>query len=480
MQNGYTCKLQDRYQLYIGGEWRDASDGATFKTYCPATGEVLAECAQATKEDVDDAVKAAWKAWDSWKTTSPAERAKYLNAIADAIDANAEQLIQVESADNGKPVREATFVDVPETAGMYRYYAGIIQGEEGTAQMINNDTLSIILHEPIGVVGEIVPWNFPFTIASWKMAPALAAGCCIVFKPSSSTSLSVLELTKLIAEILPPGVFNLVTGSGSKSGQYILEHPDIRKLSFTGSTQVGYNVAHNAADKVIPATLELGGKSANIYFEDCDWDAAIDGAQMGILWNEGQVCCAGSRILVQESIYDKFVEDLAAAFDKVKVGMPWKMDTQMGSIISEGQLNKVLEYVDIGKAEGARVAAGGTRLTDGELANGNFMRPTLLADVTNDMRVAREEIFGPVACVIKFKDEADAIRIANDNDYGLGGGVWTKDISRAIRVARAVQTGRMWINQYNTMPAGAPFGGYKKSGYGRELCKETLGYYSET
>ena len=479
MKTIHGVTLQDKYQLFIGGQWRDASDGATFKTKCPADGEVLAECAQATREDVDDAVKAAWKAFETWKNVPVNERAVILNKIADIIDENKEFLAMVESLDNGKPIRETMAVDVPMSAQHFRYFAGCIMAEEGSANILGTDTMSLILREPIGVVGQIVPWNFPFLMAAWKLAPVLASGCCTVFKPSSTTSLSVLELARLIQDVVPAGVFNVITGSGGKSGQYMLEHPGFRKLAFTGSTEVGRDVALAAAQKLIPATLELGGKSANIFFDDCKWEMAMDGLQMGILFNQGQVCCAGSRGFVQEGIYDKFVEEAAKRFNAVKVGMPWAADTQMGSPIDEGQLKKILSDVGIGKEEGAKVACGGARYDEGDLAKGAFMRPTLLVDVTNDMRVAQEEIFGPVAVVIKFKDEADVIAMANDSVYGLGGAVWTRDINRAIRVARAIETGRMWVNTYNSIPEGAPFGGYKESGIGRETHKVILEHYTQ-
>lgn len=295
-------ELQKRYQLFIGGKWRDASDGAVFTTTCPADGRVLAECAEATREDVDAAVKAAWDAFESWKNVTVSERAAILNRIADIIDENTEFLAMVESLDNGKPIRETMAVDIPLSAQHFRYFAGCILAEEGSAAMLGNDTLSLILREPIGVVGQIVPWNFPFLMAAWKLAPVLASGCCTVFKTSSSTPLSVLELARLIQDVIPGGVFNVITGAGSKSGQYMLEHKGFRKLAFTGSTEVGRNVAVAAAEKLIPSTLELGGKSANIFFSDCDWEMAMDGLQMGILFNQGQVCCAGSRVFVQEHI----------------------------------------------------------------------------------------------------------------------------------------------------------------------------------
>lgn len=476
MQN---VKLQDKYQLFIGGQWKDASDGATFKTFCPADGRVLAECAEATREDVDDAVKAAWTAFASWKNVPVNERAAILNKIADIIDENAEFLAMVESLDNGKPIRETLSVDIPYSAQHFRYFAGCIMADEGSASILGTDTLSLILREPIGVVGQIVPWNFPFLMAAWKLAPVLASGCCTVFKTSSATPLSVLELARLIQDVVPAGVFNVITGAGSKSGQYMLEHKGFRKLAFTGSTEVGRNVALAAAEKLIPSTLELGGKSANIFFDDCDWEMAMDGLQMGILFNQGQVCCAGSRVFVQEDIYDRFVEDAVNRFNQVKVGMPWEKDTQMGAQINRHQMEKILKYVEIGKEEGAEVLCGGYQITDGGLENGCFIRPTLLGNVTNDMRVAQEEIFGPVACVLKFKDEDEVIAMANDSEYGLGGAVWTRDINRALRVSRAVETGRMWVNTYNAIPEGAPFGGYKASGIGRETHKVILEHYTQ-
>jgi aldehyde dehydrogenase (NAD+) len=471
--------IDDSYKLYIDGKWVDPKEGKSRKTYCPANGEYLSTIAEAGKEDVDDAVKAAWKAWDSWKRISPQERSALLLKIADLIDENTERLAYVESLDNGKPFRETLAIDVPASSDHFRYFAGVIRAEEGAASIIDDNTLSLILREPIGVVGQIVPWNFPLLMAAWKIAPVLAAGDCTVFKPSSTTSLSVLELAKILDQVLPAGVVNVITGSGSQSGQFLLDHPDVRKLAFTGSTEVGYSVAKAAAEKLIPSTLELGGKSANIFFPDAPLDKAIEGVQMGILFNQGQVCCAGSRVFVHEDIYDKFVAALVKEFSQIKVGLPWEEGTVMGSQINEGQLEKILGYVEIGKKEGAKVAVGGERFKEGPLAKGAFMKPTLLVDVKNDFRVAQEEIFGPVAVVIKFKDEQEVIDMANDSEYGLGGAVWTKDINRAFRVARAVETGRMWVNNYNNLPAHAPFGGYKKSGIGRETHKMILDAYTQ-
>lgn len=472
-------KPDERYQLFIDGKWVDSKAGKTFEAHNPANGEKLAACADAGKEDVDLAVKAAWKAFETWKNVSPKDRAGLLLKIADLIDENAERLAMIETLDNGKPIRETLNVDVPLSSDHFRYFASAVRTEEGEAVFIDKDTLSLVLREPVGVVGQIIPWNFPLLMAAWKLAPALAAGNTVVIKPSSSTSLSLLELTKLLAQVLPPGVVNIITGRGSESGNYILEHPGFSKLAFTGSTEVGYTVAAAAAQKLIPATLELGGKSANIFFADAPWEKAIEGLQMGILFNQGQVCSAGSRAFVHEEIYDRFIEEAIAAFTKVRVGLPWQQDTQMGSLVNDVQLKKVLNYVEIGKSEGAKVAYGGERLTTGGLQNGNFILPTILTDVQNKMRVAQEEIFGPVVSVIKFKDEAEVIRLANDSEYGLGGAVWTKDINRAFRVARGIETGRVWVNNYNNLPAHAPFGGYKKSGIGRETHKMMLDHYSQ-
>lgn len=468
-------KIQENYGLFINGEFIKAENSATIDTYNPANGKKLASIADASKDDVDKAYMAARKAFESFRHTTVSQRTKLLNKIADIIDENAKFLAEVESMENGKPIRETLNVDIPYAAEHFRYFAGVIQGEEGSSNILNEKQLSIVLREPIGVVGQIVPWNFPFLMAAWKLAPVIAAGDTSVFKPSSETSLSVLELMRLIKDVLPKGVVNVVTGKGSKAGEYLKNHPGLDKLAFTGSTQIGRDIALAAANKLIPATLELGGKSANIIYADANWQKALDGVQMGILFNQGQVCCAGSRIFVEEAIYDEFLKALVDKFKAIRVGDPLDPKTQMGSQINEKQAKKILDYIEIGKKEGAVVAVGGKNASCGK----SFIEPTLLANVTNDMRVAREEIFGPVGVVIKFKNYDELIKMVNDSEYGLGGGVFTKDITKALNTARAMETGRVWVNCYNQIPAGSPFGGYKNSGIGRETHKVILEHYTQ-
>ena len=474
-----SLNLKERYGLLINNEWVPASDGAEFNVYNPANGEQLAICAEATKDDVDKAVDAATEAFKTWKKVSQVERADYLLKIADAIDAHKEYLAQVETYDNGKPIRETLNVDIPLGADHFRYFAGVLRSEEGSAQVFDENTLSLIVREPIGVVGQVVPWNFPFLMAAWKLAPALAAGDTVVLKPSSTTTLSLLVLMELIQDVIPKGVVNLVTGKGSTAGEFLKNHPDLDKLAFTGSTAVGRDIALAAAEKLIPATLELGGKSANIILDDADIEKALEGAQLGILFNQGQVCCAGSRIFVQEGIYDEFIKKLIKKFENIKIGNPLDPTTVIGSQIDARQVKTILDYVEIAKQEGGVILTGGVKYTENGCDKGNFVRPTLITNVKNTCRVSQEEIFGPVAVVIKFKTDDEVIAQANDSEYGLGGAVFTKNINRALRLAREIQTGRVWINTYNQIPEHAPFGGYKKSGIGRETHKVILEHYTQ-
>jgi len=484
MKEDHMKKLQDlpeqlrpqaNYQLLINGEWRDGASGKTFDSTSPASGEKLATLAVADAADVDLAVNSAWKAFPAWSRTSPAERSALLLKIADRLEAETQRFATLETLDNGKPIRETANIDVPMSVDHFRYFAGVIRAHSDEADLIDDDTLSIVLSEPIGVVGQIIPWNFPLLMAAWKIAPALAAGNCIVIKPSKETSISLVELGRILNDVLPAGVVNILTGSGSGTGNAMLEHPDFSKLAFTGSTDVGYSIARAAAEKLIPATLELGGKSANIVFDDAQLDKAVEGAALAILFNQGQVCCAGSRLLIQRGIYDKFLVALKEKFESIRVGDPLDPSTQMGAQVNDEQMDKILGFVKIATDEGARLLTGGSRAG----TEGAFVMPTVLADVKPGMCIAREEVFGPVLAVLPFDSEEEAIAIANDSEFGLGGAVWTRDINRALRVARAVRTGRMWVNCYNQLPAHAPFGGYKKSGIGRETHKMILEAYTQ-
>lgn len=472
--------IDESYKLLINGEFVDAESGETLKTYSPSTGEELATFAKAGQADVDKAVSAAQEAFKTWSKTSLQERQALLHKIADKIEENADRIAYAESMDNGKVLRESTGIDIPLGTDHFRYFAGVPRTELGTVTEMDENTMSLVTREPIGVVGAVVAWNFPFLLASWKLAPALAAGCTIVIQPSSSTPLSMLELANIMQEVLPKGVVNILTGKGSESGDMIFNHEGVDKLSFTGSTEVGYSVADAGAKRLVPATLELGGKSANIIFDDANFEQALEGAQIGILFNQGQVCSAGSRVLVQEGIYDKFVDALVKKFEDIKIGNPLEEGSILGSITSEGQLKKIMGYMDTAKEEGCKILTGGERVTGGEFDKGFYFKPTIIEVPNNSVTVAQEEIFGPVITVQKFSTKEEAIDIANDSIYGLAGGVFSTNINTALDVARNVRTGRMWVNTYNQVPSGAPFGGYKKSGIGRETYKDAIANFQQT
>lgn len=471
--------IQDSYDLFINGEFVPSESGETIDVSNPATGEVITKVAKASGKDVDKAVQAAQAAFDSWSKTPKAERVKLLREIGDKLLEQKDRFAVIETLNNGKPIRETSTIDIPLSARHYEYFASVIDTDEGTVNDMSEDVMSIVRHEPIGVVGAVVAWNFPMLLSAWKLAPALAAGNTVVIQPSSSTPVSLIELAKIFQEVLPNGVVNILTGKGSESGNAIFNHEGVDKLSFTGSTEVGYQVADAAAKRLVPATLELGGKSANIILDDANLDVAVEGIQLGILFNQGEVCSAGSRLLVQEDIYDKLMDRLKDAFSRIKVGDPLDENIQMGSQTGEAQLEKIQNYVDYAKESGAEILVGGNRLTDGELSKGYFFEPTIIAVENNKNKLAQEEIFGPVLTVIKVKDEDEAIQIANDSEYGLAGGVFSENINRALKVAREVRTGRIWVNTYNQVPEGAPFGGYKKSGIGRETYKAAIQNYQQ-
>ncbi|MDN6541429.1 MAG: aldehyde dehydrogenase family protein [Tetragenococcus halophilus] len=471
--------LDENYGLFINGEFVKGHSDETLEVKNPATGETLSHIAKANEKDVDTAVAAAQEAFESWSLTSKTERANLLRQISNKMMENKEKIATIETLNNGKPIRETSGIDIPYAARHFNYFASVIETHEGSVNDIDKDTMSIIRHEPIGVVGAVVAWNFPMLLASWKIAPAIAAGNTIVIQPSSSTPLSLLEVAKIFQEILPKGVVNVVTGKGSESGNAIFNHEGVNKLSFTGSTNVGYQVAEAGAKRIVPATLELGGKSANIILDDANLDLAVEGIQLGILFNQGEVCSAGSRLLVQEGIYDKLISRLKEAFSNIKIGDPLDENTQMGSQTSQEQMEKIQSYITYAEQSNAEILTGGKRITNDGLDSGYFLEPTLIAVKDNADKLAQEEIFGPVLTIIKVKDDEEAIKIANDSEYGLAGGVFSQDITRALNIAKAVKTGRIWINTYNQVPEGAPFGGYKKSGIGRETYKEALSNYQQ-
>jgi len=478
-------QVEERYENFIGGKWLPPAEGHYMTDLCPATAEPITQVARSTASDVDAALDGAHAAFRDWSHASQADRAAVLNKIADAIDANREMLAVAESWENGKPVRETLAADIPLAADHFRYFAAAARTLEGRISMLDEHTTAYHFHEPLGVVGQIIPFNFPLLMAAWKIAPALAAGNCTVLKPASPTPWSILKLAEVIEDIVPPGVINVVTGPGGEVGKALATSPRIAKIGFTGETVTGRLMMQYAAENLIPVTLELGGKSPNVFFEDvmAHDDDFLDKAVEGFVlyaFNKGEVCTCPSRALIQESIYDEFITRCLERIAAIKQGNPLDPSTMLGPQVSKQQLEKIAGYVDIGREEGAEVLIGGKRAEiPGEFANGYFYEPTVLKG-HNRMRVFQEEIFGPVLAVTTFKDEADALSIANDTLYGLGAGVWTRDTNRMTRMSRGIQAGRVWVNCYHQYPAGAAFGGYKISGIGRENHAMMLEHYSNT
>ena len=482
---GVANPFRQRYDNFIGGAFVAPVKGEYFPNVTPITGQPFCEVARSTAEDIEAALDAAHAAREAWGKTSPTERANILNKIADRMEQNLKMLATAETIDNGKPIRETMAADIPLAIDHFRYFAGCIRTQEGAISTIDHETYAYHFHEPLGVVGQIIPWNFPILMAVWKLAPALAAGNCVVLKPAEQTPASIMVLMELIADLLPAGVINIVNGFGLEAGKPLASSKRIAKIAFTGETVTGRLIMQYAAQNLIPVTLELGGKSPNIFFEDVMaaddefFDKCLEGFAMFAL-NQGEVCTCPSRVLVQESIYEKFMERALARVARIKAGNPLDENTMIGAQASQEQLEKILSYLDIGRQEGAEVLAGGERAThEGDLSGGYYVRPTVFKG-DNRMRIFQEEIFGPVVSVTTFKDEADALRIANDTLYGLGAGLWTRDGSRAFRVGRAIQAGRVWTNCYHLYPAHAAFGGYKQSGIGRENHKMMLEHYQQT
>ena len=476
--------FKPRYDNFIGGKFVAPVKGQYFDNVSPIDGEVFTQAARSTQEDVDLALDAAHAAFPAWSKTSATERSNRLLKIAQVMEDNLDYLAALETIDNGKPIREALAADIPLCIDHFRYFAGVIRADEGGISEHDENTVSIVLHEPIGMVGEIIPWNFPLLMVAWKIAPALAAGCCAVVKPAEQTPTSVMCWLELVGDLLPPGVLNVVTGFGAEAGKALASSPRVAKVSFTGSTATGKQVMHYAAENLVPLTMELGGKSPNVFFasvadEDDDFfSKAIEGAAMFAL-NQGEICTSPSRILVQESIAEKFMARLVERIKAIKAGNPLDPETMIGSQVSKPQFDKILGYINIGKEEGAEVlVGGGAAHHEGAEANGYYVQPTVLKG-HNKMRVFQEEIFGPVVALTTFKTVEEAIEIANDTEYGLGAGVWTRDAHELYQVPRAIQAGRVWVNQYNTYPAHAPFGGYKMSGFGRENHKIALDHYRQ-
>jgi aldehyde dehydrogenase len=484
-----VVSVQPRYENFIGGKWLPPTEGKYRTNLSPATAKPICEVADSTPEDVETALDAAHAAKDAWGETSPAQRAKVLNKVADAIEEHREMLAVAESWENGKPVRETLAADIPLAADHFRYFAACIRAEEGSITEVEpigaGPLVAYHFREPLGVVGQIIPFNFPLLMAAWKLAPALAAGNCSVIKPASPTPWSILKLAEVIGDLLPPGVVNIVTGPGGEIGKALAANPRIAKVGFTGETVTGRLIMQYAAQNLIPVTLELGGKSPNIFFNDvmAANDEFLDKAIEGLVlyaFNKGEVCTCPSRALIQADIYDEFIARCLKRIAAIKQGNPLDTETMIGPQVSAQQLEKISSYVEIGRQEGARVLIGGQRAeVGGEFADGYYFQPTVL-EGHNKMRVFQEEIFGPVLAVTTFRDEAEALEIANDTPYGLGAGVWTRNYDRAYRAGRAIKAGRVWTNCYHQYPAGAAFGGYKISGIGRENHKMMLEHYSQT
>jgi len=477
--------IKSRYDNFIGGKWVAPVRGQYFQNITPITGQQVCEIARSTAEDIELALDAAHKAREAWGRTSAAARSLILLKIADRIEQNLDILALVETIDNGKPIRETTHADLPLAVDHFRYFAGCLRAQEGGISEIDHDTIAYHFHEPLGVVGQIIPWNFPLLMAVWKLAPALAAGNCIVLKPAEQTPMSIMVLVELIGDLLPEGVLNVVNGFGIEAGKPLAQNKRIAKIAFTGETTTGRLIMQYASENIIPCTLELGGKSPNIFFADVMdaddefFDKALEGFTMFAL-NQGEVCTCPSRALVQRSIYDKFMERAIARVQKVKQGHPMDASTMIGAQASNDQMEKILSYIEIGKNEGARVLTGGTRPNlGGELASGFYVTPTVL-EGNNKMRIFQEEIFGPVLSVTTFDTPEEALQIANDTLYGLGAGVWSRNGTRAYRFGREIQAGRVWTNCYHLYPAHAAFGGYKQSGIGRENHKMMLDHYQQT
>jgi acyl-CoA reductase-like NAD-dependent aldehyde dehydrogenase len=464
--------------LLIDGKWVPAKSGKTFDTINPANEEVLARIAEGDKADVDEAVKAARKAFDEgpWPSMNPHQRARLMFKIAELIDQHADELAEIETLDNGKPLTFSRGFDIPAAAETFRYYGGWVTKLYGETNPSDPSFFNFTLREPVGVCGQIIPWNFPLLMAAWKLGPALACGNTVILKPAEQTPLSALRLGELIMEAgLPNGVVNIVTGFGPGAGSAIAEHPQVDKVAFTGSTEVGKIILQASAGNLKKISLELGGKAPNIIFPDADLDQAVPTSMMGVFFNSGQVCCAGTRIFVQRDKYDEVVNKLTNFSKSVSMGDPFDQKSTMGPVVSREQFDRVKGYLDVGKKEGAKVTVGG----EAGAGKGYFVQPTLFTDVKNDMRIAREEIFGPVAAAIPFKDEHDAVFQGNETAYGLSAAVWTRDLSRAHRMARALKAGTVWVNCFNQLDPISPFGGYKESGFGRELGKYALDLYTQ-